>query len=299
MRAVNKLSALLVGLLCSSALAAAEPLPQRWVSAGGALSEWIMQLGGADKLVGVDSTSQHLPALQALPIVGYQRQLAAEGILALRPDLLLGSEEMGPPTVLTQLRNAGVQVEVLSAAPEMDVLASNLLRIGELLGKPQQARLAASEFRQRLLQQQGWIVKAQQQQEAPGVLLLLGHAGSSPLVAGQDTAGAWLIEQAGGRNLVSHQGYKTISVEALTDLNPQVVLIADRSLQGDAARQALLQQNPALASTQAAKTGRLLTIDPSLLVGGLGPRLPDQLAVLAAAFYPAQPSLAVKVLSTP
>ena len=286
--------------LCVSALAqAAEPLPQRWVSAGGALSEWILQLGGGAKLVGVDSTSQHVPALKSLPVVGYQRQLAAEGILALGPDLLLGSEEMGPPTVLTQLRNAGVQVEVLSAAPELDVLQTNLNRLGELLGRPEQANSAASAFRQRLQQQQSWITQAQQQQTAPGVLLLLGHAGASPLVAGQDTAGAWLIEQAGGRNLATHQGYKALSVEALAALNPQVVLITDRNLQGAAAQQALLQQNPALASTQAAQSGRLLSVDASLLVGGLGPRLPDQLAVLAAAFYPAQQSLAVETLSTP
>jgi ABC-type hemin transport system substrate-binding protein len=39
-------------------------------------------------------------------------------------------------------------------------------------------------------------------------------------------------------------------VEALVALDPEVLLIADRSLQGEAVRTALLQQNPALAGTR-------------------------------------------------
>ena len=54
-----------------------------------------------------------------------------------------------------------------------------------------------------------------------------------------------------------------------------------------AALAALLQQNPALARLRAVREKRVLLVDPTLLTGGLGPRLPDQLAVLSAAFYPA------------
>ena len=82
---------------------------------------------------------------------------------------------------------------------------------------------------------------------------MLGHAGGSPLVGGVDTAADWLITRAGGRNLASHDGYKALSSEALLALDPQVVVVADRALEGDAARQALLQQNPALAGTDVYK----------------------------------------------
>ncbi|WVM92296.1 hypothetical protein ULG90_22115 [Halopseudomonas pachastrellae] len=56
--------------------------------------------------------------------MGYQRQLSAEGVLSLKPDVLLGTEEMGPPPVLAQLREAGVDVVVLSASPSLDTLYS-------------------------------------------------------------------------------------------------------------------------------------------------------------------------------
>ena len=95
MRLSTHVAALCAGLLVSYHAVAAE-LPQRWVSAGGALSEWVCALGGESKLVGVDTTSQHPQTLKALPSIGYQRQLSAEGILSLRPQILIGTEEMGP-----------------------------------------------------------------------------------------------------------------------------------------------------------------------------------------------------------
>ncbi|MBC9249466.1 ABC transporter substrate-binding protein [Pseudomonas alcaligenes] len=288
---LTTLLALGTGLLFSHAAGAAEPLPQRWVSAGGSLSEWVVVLGGESRLVGVDSTSQHPQSLQTLPGIGYQRALAAEGILALHPDILIGSEEMGPPPVLEQIKAGGVRVELLSAKASLATLEDNLNRLGALLGVPQQASQQLDAYRKRLQRQAAWVNQAQRQQVAPQVLMLLGHAGSSPMAAGKDTLAAWMIEQAGGRNLTSHLGYKALSSEALLALDPQVLIIADRRLQGDAARAALLEQNPALAQTAAVRDGRLLLLDPTLLVGGLGPRLPDGLAVLSAAFYPAAQAL--------
>jgi iron complex transport system substrate-binding protein len=299
MKRLNTLLALGASLLSCASVMAAEPLPQRWISSGGSLSEWVVALGGESRLVGVDSTSQHPESLRALPSIGYQRQLAAEGMLTLRPDVLIGSEEMGPPPVLAQLRGAGVRVEMLSAKADLTSLQASLQRIGTLLGEPQRADQAFAAYQQRLQQQADWLVTAQRQQAAPGVLLLLGHAGASPMAGGKDTSADWLIERAGGRNLASHNGFKALSTEALLALDPEVVIIADRSLPGDAAREALLQQNPALAATRAARNHRLLMLDPTLLVGGLGPRLPDGLAALSAAFYPASQPLVAEAKPTP
>lgn len=277
--------------LLSPLVASADNLPQRWVSAGGSLSEWVVELGGEGKLVGVDTTSLHPASLKALPSVGYQRQLAAEGILALRPEVLLGTEEMGPPPVLAQLAAAGVKVETLSAEADLHALHGNLQRIGSLLGDEAHAEGVFSAYQARLNEQAEWVAKAQADGKTPSVLLLLGHAGSSPMAGGQDTAAAWMIEHAGGKNLTTHDGYKALSTEALLALDPEVVIFADRRLSGDEAKQALLKQNPALASTKAGKEGRLVAIDPTLLVGGLGPRIPAGLAELSTAFYPGRTPL--------
>ncbi|EJM12004.1 ABC-type hemin transport system, periplasmic component [Pseudomonas sp. GM21] len=285
MRLSTRVAALCVGLVVSHH-GAADELPQRWVTAGGALSEWVSVLGGESKLVGVDTTSQHPESLKALPSIGYQRQLSAEGILSLRPQLLIGTEEMGPPPVITQIRNSGVQVELFSAQPDLPTLQVNLQHLGKLLGAEDQAAQAYQRYQAQLDQQKIRVTKAQLTQQSPGVLMLLGHAGGKPLIAGKDTAADWLLQQAGGHNLATHTGYKPFSVESLVSLDPEVLVFADRALTGDAARAALFKENPMLSSTRAAKGGRVMELDPTLLVGGLGPRLPESLKKLSDGFFP-------------
>jgi iron complex transport system substrate-binding protein len=212
--------------------------------------------------------------------------LSAEGILSLRPQILVGTEEMGPPPVLSQVRSAGVQVELFSAQPDLPTLQGNLQRLGKLLGAEDQASRVFQIYQQQLDQQKIRVTRAQLKEKSPGVLLLLGHAGGKPLIAGKDTAADWLLQQAGGHNLATHTGYKPFSVESLVSLDPEVLVFADRALSGDAARAALFKENPILSSTRAAKDGRVMELDPTLLVGGLGPRLPEAMKKLSDAFYP-------------
>lgn len=287
MRLSTRVAVLCVGLFVSHQAAAAD-LPQRWVSAGGALSEWVTALGGESKLVGVDTTSQHPQALKALPSIGYQRSLSAEGILSLRPDILIGTEEMGPPPVLAQVKAANVQVELFSAQPDLPTLEKNVTHLGRLLGAEEQATQLLQSYQQQLDAQKTRVTDAQSRQKAPGVLLLLGHAGGKPLIAGKDTAADWLLQQAGGRNLATHTGYKPFSVESLASLDPEVLVFSDRALTGEAAKTALFKENPILNASRAAKAGRVLELDPTLLVGGLGPRLPAALKTLSDGFYPAK-----------
>lgn len=287
MRLSIRVAALCVGWLLSHHAVAAD-LPQRWVSAGGALSEWVSALGGEAKLVGVDTTSQHPQSLKALPSIGYQRSLSAEGILSLRPDMLIGTDEMGPPPVLAQIKAARVRVELFSAQADLPTLAQNVTRLGQLLGAEAQAKQRLQIYQQQLDAQQARVAQAQTAQKAPGVLLLLGHAGGKPLIAGKDTAADWLLQQAGGRNLATHSGYKPFSVESLANLDPEVLVFADRALSGEAAKTALFKENPILNSSRAAKAGRVMELDPTLLVGGLGPRLPAALKTLTDGFYPAK-----------
>jgi iron complex transport system substrate-binding protein len=194
---------------------------------------------------------------------------------------------MGPPPVLAQIRKAGVRVEQFSSKAELAAVDENLKHLGQLLGAEQQAAVLASGYHQKLDAFQAKVRQAQAGQKAPGVLLLVGHAGARPLIAGQGTAGDWLLSQAGGRNLAEHQGYRNFSSEALAALDPDVIVFSDRALADEQALQALLKENPALAASRAVREKRLVSLDPTLLVGGLGPRLPATLQSLAATFYPA------------
>ncbi len=75
---------------------------ERLVTLGGDVTEIVYALHAEESLVARDSTSSWPPAAQKLPDVGYLRQLNAEGILALRPQLVLASAQAQPLAGLTQ-----------------------------------------------------------------------------------------------------------------------------------------------------------------------------------------------------
>lgn len=267
-----------------------EAAVNRIVTVGGSVTEWVVALEGDSKLVGVDTTSLYPKQVTQLPKVGYQRQLSAEGIASLKPDVLLGSNEMGPAIVLEQLKSLGIEIKILSSKADLLTVRENLLTLGNLLDKESQANELFDSYQAKLdlLTQQ--VLKAQQSQPKPRVLLAVGFAGSL-LVSGKETSANWLIEQAGGINVVSFNGYKTISNETLVALNPDVIIIAntgrltDKDLVGD-----LVKANPSLKLIKAVQHNRLVMLDASLLVAGLGPRIPDAVKQLIRVFYklPAQ-----------
>lgn len=133
-------------------------------------------LGRRVEVGGVDTTSQHPDALKALPSIGYQRRLSAEGILSLRPQVLVGTEEMGPPPVLAQIRSAGVQVEMFSAQPDLPTLKGNLQHLGKLLGTDAKANELFTGYEQALDQQKRWVANAQSTQR-PRRIAVAGACG--------------------------------------------------------------------------------------------------------------------------
>ena len=122
------LSLLGCALSLSSLPAAAK---ERIVSIGPATTELILALGGEQSLVATDVSS---PEPRGVPKVGYHRALAAEGILSLSPTLVVGSDEMGPPPALEQLRRAGVEVTVLPTAPTLANLNERIDALAHRLG---------------------------------------------------------------------------------------------------------------------------------------------------------------------
>ncbi|MEM6555336.1 MAG: ABC transporter substrate-binding protein, partial [Pseudomonadota bacterium] len=68
----------------------------RIVSVGGDVTEIIYALGEGDRIAATDSTSVYPLKALATPKVGYVRNLSAEGVLSVEPDLILISGAAGP-----------------------------------------------------------------------------------------------------------------------------------------------------------------------------------------------------------
>jgi ABC-type hemin transport system substrate-binding protein len=110
--------------------------PARIVTIGGPVTEAVFALGAGGRVIAVDVTSTYPAAVAALPKVGYQRALSAEGLLALDPELVVASADAGPPATIEALRAAGVRVELLPPADTVVSAADRIRAIGRAIGEP-------------------------------------------------------------------------------------------------------------------------------------------------------------------
>ena len=284
MKALKKISTVMIAALFTMAAQAKEVATPRIISAGNGITEIIYALGAGNQVVAVDSISAYPEAVQNLPKLGYVRQLSAEGILALKPDLLIGTDEMGPPSTMEQLKSAGLNITTLPQQSNADNIQLRISSLAKLLDKEQEGKQLWQSV-------SGSLAEARDiagNQKKPTVLFMLAMGGRTPYVAGNNTSANALIELAGGANPAAGQfaSFKPLSNEALLTLAPDVVIYSDQG-KGTTAQQ-LIDMQPILQQTPAGKNGRLIAIEPSMLLGGLGPRTGELAVKLAKAFFPAK-----------
>lgn len=266
------------------ALAAAAAAPHAWpqqpparvVCIGGALTEIVYRLGAGELLVGTDTTSLYPEAAQKTAKVGYARQLSAEGVLSLRPTVVIASAEAGPPAAIEQLRAAGVRLVRAAAGHDFETLAANVQRLAEALGRHAAGEALVAELRAQWQQVQSRVRRS----KGPRVLFVLSHVANNVQVSGHGTAAHALIEAAGGANAMEgFTGYRPLTAEAVISAAPEVVLTTTQGVQALGGEARLLAQ-PGLALTPAGRAQRVLARDGLYLLGW-GPRVPQAVQELA------------------
>ena len=262
------------------ALPAAAEAPRRVVSIGGALTEIVYALEAQEVLVGNDTTSYYPPAAERLPKVGYQRALSAEGIVSLSPDLVMLTEEAGPPAVLAQLQAANIPILQLRAGRSLTDVRDAIRVIARALKKDQ----AGSALIDAIDRQTAELAKVTARHPTDKrVLFILQHGGGAPMAGGRETAADSIIRLSGAQNAVTeYTGYKPLTPEAAAALQPDVILTTARGLAQAGGKDALLAA-PGLSLTPAARTGSLIVMDALLLLG-FGPRTVQAAATLHEAY---------------
>jgi iron complex transport system substrate-binding protein len=256
------------------------------VTLGGSVTEVLYALHLDDRIAGVDSTSLYPPsALKDKSVVGYVRALSAEGILSLKPSLVLAIEDAGPLDALELIRQAGARLELILDDPTPEGVRRKI----EILGKLLDAEDAAQALNQKVTQDFARLEALRAAIAKPvRVLFVLSFANGRTLVGGRGTTAAGIIKLAGAVNAAEEiEGYKPMTDEAIVAAAPDAVLTmqnGDHHISSET-----LFASPAFSMTPAAKSNSLVAIDGLLLLG-FGPRTPDAARLLINAFYPDLPS---------
>jgi iron complex transport system substrate-binding protein len=272
--------ALSLALLAAAATGAgAQDAAQRVVTLGGDVTEIVYALGEGKRLAGRDATSTFPQEATNLPDVGYFRQLGAEGVLSLRPDLILAAAQAGPAEALKQIAGAGVRIVTMPEGYSPDSVLRKVDAVAAALGVPEKGAKLAEDLRREFDAAKTTIASMSGK---PKVLFLIAAGGGAPMAAGTRTAADALVALAGGENVFAdHSGYKAVSMEAAAAVGPEAIAMMTSTLENMGGTSGVTN-HAALRLTPAAKTGRIIVRDGTYMLG-CGPRLPQAMLDFAHA----------------
>ncbi len=207
-------------LACSVQALAAE----RVVSLAPSLSEIVVELGAADLLVGVLDGGERPPALATLPSVGHYGQLNIEGLLSLKPDLILLWPGSVGPAQREQLRRLNIPVYV--AEPHsLEQLASQVQAIADRLGRADAGSQLAAQLRQRL----GELRQRYHRDEPLRVFYQVWNQPLYTVGGGQIISDA--LSVCGARNVFDDLILPApqVSIESVLQRDPEVILVGDQA----------------------------------------------------------------------
>lgn len=248
---------------------ASNPNELRVVSVGGAVTETVFALNEEAKLVGADTSSIYPESATRLPQVGYQRTLSAEGVLSLKPDLVLAMAETGPPAAVQQIESAGVKIVKVNGEHTIEGAKTKIREIARALNAEQRGEELIKKLDGDFSRARACVESSEAK---PKVLFIYARGAGTANVAGTKTAGDAMIALAGGRNAVTEfEGFKPLTPESLVAAQPDVILLPKLGLDSLGGIEGLLQL-PGIIETPAGKNRRIVTIDDLVLLG-FGPRL--------------------------
>lgn len=283
-------AAVALSVMLAAAADAQTPAPadaSRIVAAGGAVTETLYALGLQDRIVGVDSTSLHPPeALKEKPNVGYVRALSSEGVLSLRPSVIVSIPNAGPPDVLQLIREAGVRHVEVPDEPTAEGVAGKVEALGRLTGAEAPAAALAAALAAGIRAKFAALAADRAKIQRPKrVLFILALRDGRPMVGGAGSSADAIIRLAGGVNAAAAiEGYKPMTDEAIIAAAPEAIVMMERG-GAHAVDAADLFGRPTFAATPAAAARSLITMDGLYLLG-FGPRAPDAARDLAVALHP-------------
>lgn len=213
------LSAVVFASLTTNALA------ERIVSTSPFITQVVEALGVEDQLVGVDTTSRYNEFLKTLPDIGYRISLSTEGILSLKPTLVLWSSESGPALVVEQVNGTGISSHLLNKPENFQDLQALVDRLGTVLNVEEKSK----EVNETLTRSYQKLQEATVQRGEKKAIFIMDQMGGhgSKSFAGADTSANHLIEMIGMTNPFASQftSYKSVNLETQIQQGADVVLM--------------------------------------------------------------------------
>ena len=250
---------------------------RRIVSLAPNLTEIVYALGAGDRLVGDTNYCDTPPEAKEKPHIGNPQHPSLEGIVALRPDLVLATGSINFPQTADTLLKLGIPVYTTYPHTVLQMLDS-ISEIADLIGANAQAEALKTSLRARLDALHARLA------DQPMVHVLFLVWLSPPMSVGSNTFIADALRWAGAESiLVSDQNWPQPSFEEVFSIQPDYIVMT--SDQGDAKTDLTdLRANPDWKNLMAVKLGRVVTVSDAF--ERPSPGLVDAIEALAHELHP-------------
>jgi iron complex transport system substrate-binding protein len=244
-----------------------ERAPQRIVSLLPSLTETVCALGECRRLVGVDRYSNHPESVRRLPQVGGGLDPSIEGVVALRPDVVLIASSA---PAAQRLEALGLKVLALEPRSLADVQRITGV-LGQLLDVPQAQQLWQA-------MDAGLAEAARTLPPGARSTRVYFEVGAGPYAAATTSFIGELLQRLGVQNIIGPElgPFPKINPEFVVRADPDVILIGERNAQG-------LRQRPGWAGIRALRESRVCVFgeaETDVLVRP-GPRIAEAARLLA------------------
>ena len=264
--------------------------PQRVVVLNASNVDLYVAAGGGANIVGKAASQTYSDEVKSATAsaqeVGIIHSPNLEAIVALQPDLVIGTNVPYHQNLIPTLEKAGIPVYINSLNSFEDIY-NTLELYGSLTGEK-----AAAETRIKQMQaQHDELVANVQDKTPPKSVIIFGNPDSFSMATKKTFTGA-LVEELGGGNLADTLGkgdaYVPLSMEFLAAQNPDVIFVImmgnpqtmQEKLQKD------LAANPAWSGTNAVKNNRVHILPYNLFTVNPGTQAIAAMQTLASYMYP-------------
>lgn len=259
------------------------PKGERFIIIGSYLAEIIVELDGADHIVGVSTGAEHIEELADVPVIPGFRNTSAEAMLALNPTVAFLAGSQTRPEIPAQLQAAGVKVHFFADdVASLDVIPDRIFEIGEILGLQQEAADLEKRYEAEVNEVLEYVAKATSK---PKGLFILSGGGRPTVVAGENSHIALLLELAGAENMTKGiKNFKPMSQEAMLEAAPEFILVNVEGLELNGGVPTALKAPGALL-TPAGQNDNIFAL-PNGHLRGLGLYTPAAIRGIAEKIHP-------------
>ena len=247
------------------------------------INEFVFDIGAENHIVARDLTSIYPPQITKLPSVGYHRALSAEGIISMKPSLVLTDGNVGPSSVLDQVKKVGIPVKTIPPGNSLDSSEALMHTLGETFGVQPSADSVIAQWKAGMdsIWQDTAKFAAEGKGKRPRVMFIhFGQIGNNYLALKSGQPADQMLRWAGGVNAIdSVGGMSRVTPELIARAAPDVIIATDVGFDryGSADK---FEQLPGVALTPAGKSKRIYRITEQEIMY-FGPRTPATVRKIA------------------